>query len=251
MAESNASPFSGAATAPPKPTQNRHQKQRKNPKGRKPDWNTWTSPGQLAFPPHFAGALHQAQTPPAFLGQDREAAYVAELQRCYALMATPAAPEHVFAAAQNTWNQNGSSVFSRLRRFYCGLHGWNNSHDSPQCRVMMADEETYPASLRVATTHVGTGGNPKVGPPVSFNRPPPFSFMPSHLSSNTSPPVSLSLTSSVRAHASHPYEDTSMQASPALPSLKSEGLKPRRVRALAASPTPPPLICPMVFSTIP
>jgi hypothetical protein len=72
MAESNASPFSGAATAPPKPTPNRRQKQRKNPKGRKPDWNTWTSPGQLAFPPHFAGALHQAQTPPAFLGQDRE-----------------------------------------------------------------------------------------------------------------------------------------------------------------------------------
>ncbi len=187
MAESNASPFSGAATAPPKPTPNRRQKQRKNPKGRKPDWNTWTSPGQLAFPPHFAGAVHQAQTP------------TAELQRCYALMATPAAPEHVFAAAQNTWNQNDSSVFSCPRRFYCGLHGWNNSHDSPQCRVMMADEETYPASLRFATTHLGTGGNPKVGPPVSFNRPPPFSFMPSPLSSSTSPPVSLSLTSSVRA----------------------------------------------------
>jgi hypothetical protein len=52
----------------------------------KPQWsqarlerNTWTSPGQLAFSPHFAGALHQAQTPPAFLGQDREAAYVAEI----------------------------------------------------------------------------------------------------------------------------------------------------------------------------
>jgi hypothetical protein len=53
--------------------------------------------------------LHQAQTPPAFLGQDREAAYVAEIQRCHALMATSAAPEHVFAAAQNTWNQNDSS----------------------------------------------------------------------------------------------------------------------------------------------
>jgi hypothetical protein len=38
MAESSASPFSGAATAPPKPTPNCRQKQRKNPKGRKPDW---------------------------------------------------------------------------------------------------------------------------------------------------------------------------------------------------------------------
>jgi hypothetical protein len=128
--------------------------------------------------------------------------------------------------------------FFRPRWFCCGLHWWNNSHESPQCRVMMADEETYPESLRVATTHVGTGGNPKVGPPVSFNRPPPFSFMPSTLSSSISPLVSLSLTSSVRAHASHPYEDTSMPASPALPSLKSERLNPRRIHALAASPTP-------------
>jgi hypothetical protein len=37
--------------------------------------------------------LHQAQTPPAFLGQDREAAYVAEIQQYYVLMATPAAPD--------------------------------------------------------------------------------------------------------------------------------------------------------------
>ena len=112
MAESSASPFSGAATAPPKHTPNRRQKQRKNGKERKQQWGQWTAYGQPAFSPlHFAGAVQQAQTPPPFLGQDREAAYVAEIQRCYALMATPAVPEHVFAAAQNTWNQNGSSVF--------------------------------------------------------------------------------------------------------------------------------------------
>jgi hypothetical protein len=126
MAESNASPtiFRGSNCSPQAyPESSPEAAQRKNPKGRKPDWNTWTSPGQPAFPLHFPGALHQAQTPPAFLGQDREAAYVAEIQRCYALIATPAAPEHVFAAAQNTWNQNGSSVLSRPRRYYCGLHG--------------------------------------------------------------------------------------------------------------------------------
>jgi hypothetical protein len=150
-------------------------------------------------------------------------------------MATPAAPEHIFAAAQNAWNQNGSSAVSRSRRYYCGLHGWNNSHHSPQCRVM-ADDDTYPASLRVATTHVGTGGNPKVGPPVSFNRPPPFSFVPSPLSSNISPPISISPPSSARACTTPPYEDTSLQPSPALPSIKSEGQKSRRVRVLAANP---------------
>jgi hypothetical protein len=166
MAESNASPFSGAATAPPKPTPNRRQKQRKNPKGRKPDWNTWTSSGQSAFPSHFAGALQQAQTSPAFLGQDREAAYVAEIQRCYALMATPAAPEHVLLLRRIRGTKMALRFVFCPRRFYCGLHGWNNSHDSPQCRVMMADEETYPASLRVTTTQVACGhrGQPKSRP---------------------------------------------------------------------------------------
>jgi hypothetical protein len=110
LAKSSASPFSGAATVPPKPS-NRRQKQRENPKGRKPDWNTWTSPGQPAFPPHFVGSFQQTQTPPAFLGQDREVAYMAEIQRCYAMMATPATPEHVYAAAQNTWNQNPKWLF--------------------------------------------------------------------------------------------------------------------------------------------
>ena len=101
MVETNSSPFSGAATAPPKPAPNRRQRQRKTPKGRKHDWTTWTNPGQPAFPPHFAGSFQQAQTPPAFLGQDREAAYEAELQRCYAAMAITAPAEHVFAAAGN------------------------------------------------------------------------------------------------------------------------------------------------------
>ena len=249
MAESSASPFSGAATAPPKPTPNRRQKQRKSPKGRKHDWNTWANSGQPAFPPHFAGSFQQAQTPPAFLGQDREAAYVAELQRCYAAMAITAPAEHVFAAAGTTWNQNGSSANgntgSRPRQFYCGLHGWNNSHNSPQCRVMLEDA-SYPAALRSATTHEGTGGNPRVGPPVSFRRPPPFMFVPSPSPLNTCSPACLSLNSSARARDPHPYEDTSSsQASPPLLSLKSEGHKPRRVRVLAASPSPllSPVLC--------
>jgi hypothetical protein len=38
MAESSSSPFSGAATAPPKNPLNRRQKQRKNGKERKQQW---------------------------------------------------------------------------------------------------------------------------------------------------------------------------------------------------------------------
>ncbi len=107
-------------------------------------------------------------------------------------------------------------------------------------------DASYPAALRSATTHVGTGGNPRVGPTVSFRRPPPFVFVPSPSPSNTCSPVCLSLNSSVRARYPHPYEDTSSsQASPALLSLKSEGHKPRRVRVLAASPSPllSPVLC--------
>ena len=63
MAESSSSPFSGAATAPPKTAPNRRQKQRKTPKGRKHDWNTWTNSGQPAFPPHFAGSFHFPASP--------------------------------------------------------------------------------------------------------------------------------------------------------------------------------------------
>jgi hypothetical protein len=41
----------------------------------------------------------------------------------------------------------------------------------------MANDPTYPAALRTATTHVGTGGNPKVGVPVDYLRLPPGFFL--------------------------------------------------------------------------
>jgi hypothetical protein len=64
-------------------------------------------------------------------------------------------------------------------------------------------------------------------------------FVPSPSPSNTCSPACLSLNSSARARDPHPYEYTSSsQASPPLLSLKSEGHKPRRVRVLAAIPSP-------------
>jgi hypothetical protein len=125
--------------------------------------------GQLqnsASPGHFAGAGFQAQTLPTSLGSDREAEYVAEIQQLRTMPATPSTgnafllQQHAYAA------QNGSSA-QRPRSHYCGFHGWNNDHNATECRVMARDCR-YTDAMRAATTHVGTGGNPKVGVPVWF-----------------------------------------------------------------------------------
>ena len=69
-----------------------------------------------------------------------------------------------------------SAFFSRTlgdrpRQHYCFVHGFNLSHDGPACRVMDLDSR-YTAAMKAATTPVGTGGNPNVGPPVRH----PFRF---------------------------------------------------------------------------
>jgi hypothetical protein len=66
-----------------------------------------------------------------------------------------------------------SSLFSesRPRAHYCWLHGWNNSsHPGVQCQVMARSDE-YTNEMRLASGPLGTGGNPKIGVPVSFVRP--------------------------------------------------------------------------------
>ena len=100
----------------------------------------------------------------------------------------------------------------------------------------------FTMDMRNATTHEGTGGNPNVGVPVGFVRPPPFSWSsPSSLS--TCPPCSRadtclslpSLGSSVR-HTTDPYEDTCARASPAsLLRPKSEGTNSALVRESEAA----------------
>ncbi len=77
--------------------------------------------------------------------------------------------------------QSAPSAY-RPRSHYCGLHGWNNDHNGPECRAMARDPK-FTMDMRHATTHEGTGGNPNVGVPVGFVRPNPISW---------SPPVSLS-----------------------------------------------------------
>ncbi len=92
-----------------------------------------------------------------------EAELLGEIKRLTARLSL-ADTAHAFAAQQqHTWHQNcssgGSTATLRPRAHYCGLHGWNNTHDNPVCRVMARDP-SLPASLRTATTHVGTGDNP-------------------------------------------------------------------------------------------
>jgi hypothetical protein len=43
--------------------------------------------------------------------------------------------------------------------FFCWLHGWNISHNSPDCRVMASNPQ-YTAVMRTATDPEGNGGNP-------------------------------------------------------------------------------------------
>jgi hypothetical protein len=177
----------------------------------------------------LAGGVFQAQTPPTFLDTNREAEYLATIDRIQARLNISDAQQtfsmqHVYAA-----QQNGSSE-SRPRSHYCGLHGWNNDHNGIECRGM-AHNKRFTRAMRAATTHVGTGGNPKVGVPVGFVRPSPFavsSFWPDQIClpipSKTcltcaSSPFSLlsgSLASSAKAQPA-PYEDRRALASPAAP----------------------------------
>ena len=75
-------------------------------------------------------------------------------------------PPPVVPSAHFVQNHN-----DRPRPHYCFVHGYNVSHDGPSCRVMESDPR-YTAAMKAATTPVGTGGNPNVGPPVRF----PFRF---------------------------------------------------------------------------
>jgi hypothetical protein len=89
--------FSGGALipAPKGPTPNLNH--RKKQKGKNQVKAAWGSRQNSASPGHFAGAGFQAQTPPTFLGSDREAEYVAEIQQLWTMLATHC--HCVFAAA--------------------------------------------------------------------------------------------------------------------------------------------------------
>jgi hypothetical protein len=49
--------------------------------------------------------------------------------------------------------------------FQTWLRGWNNSHNSPQCKKMMSSSK-YTAQMKAAASPDGNGGNPNVATPV-------------------------------------------------------------------------------------
>ncbi len=76
---------------------------------------------------------------------------------------------------------------ARPRAHYCWLHGWNNSHEGNVCKVMTNDAQ-YTSAMRNATSEIGSGGNPKIGVPVTYTR--PSLFCPPHHSLSCSPCLS-------------------------------------------------------------
>ncbi len=168
--QTDTAPFSGGALTPAPKGLTRNPNRRTKQKGKNQTKTVWGSWQSSATPGHFAGAGFQAQTPPTFLGSDREAEYVAEIQQLRTMLAT-SSTANAFSLQQHAYAAQNDSSAQRPRSHYCGLHGWNNDHNGTECRVMARDRR-YTDTMRAATTHVGTGGNPKVGVPVGYTRPP-------------------------------------------------------------------------------
>ena len=107
--QTGSAPFSGGAITPKAPTPNPNR--RKKVKGKqKGQWGSWANEGAAA---HLAGGVFQAQTPPTFLDTDREAGYLAEIERLQTRLnisdaQTAFSMQHVYAA-----QQNGSSASPR------------------------------------------------------------------------------------------------------------------------------------------
>jgi hypothetical protein len=134
-----------------------------------------------AFPSHFAGGTFGAAVTSSS-GLEAAHAEIHRLQQIVYQSSNPSAAHgffghgHVHAEMHTLPPTVPSAFFSRTlgdrpRPHYCYFHGFNVSHDGPACRVIESDPR-YTAAMKAATTPVGTGGNPNVGPPVHL----PFRF---------------------------------------------------------------------------
>ena len=176
MAQSTASPFSGAATPAPAPQPNKrnNKKGRNTRRAQKPDWGPQGTSRTLQYPPNFSGSIVGPPVVPQTVAA-LEAQYRGEIQRLTALLATNTITNTLPLQYGATTGDYGdfSAFFSRPagqqtarpRPFFCWLHGWNISHNSPDCRVMASNPQ-YTAGMRTATDPESSGGNPHVGPPV-------------------------------------------------------------------------------------
>jgi hypothetical protein len=146
------------------------------------------------------------------------------------------------------------------RDFYCWLHGWNNTHHGGT-RNIMGTNQAYTPAMRSVRGPDGTGGNPKIGVPVHYSRPPKFfspfttcgPCLPLPLPTFSPPCPPLSPVTSVKINADPPYEDKRGHVLQTLPLDRFEGERVSRVREMAClhlprSPStylPPPIVPPI------
>jgi hypothetical protein len=123
------------------------------------------------------------------------------------------------------------SSSGRPRQFYCWLHGWNNTHNGAQCNVMGADK-AYTQQMKAATSPHGTGGNPKIGVPVSFHRSSSLFCLSCHPCASQTPfhPPPFS-------QASGPISAPRLPAAPVFPFVSAFHAAPDN-----RAPPPPPLL---------
>jgi hypothetical protein len=161
-----ASPFLGAAKRPHQPppkrtTRNKQPKRNKEGKGQQT-----TSSRTNHWGPTGAVTNLAANTTPQV-----DAQLAALTAQVAALMAAPNYGGNFGMPVYSPAHTNAILVSSaRPRRYYCWLHGWNNSHDGVDCKVMTNDMQ-YTAQMCNATSEIGSGGNPKIGVPVTYTRP--------------------------------------------------------------------------------
>ena len=98
------------------------------------------------------------------------APYIAEIQRLQAVLTAQAQSPYPDAHFGMPVPQPITAFSaSRPREFYCWLHGWNNTHHGPTCKIM-GSNTSYTHAMKTATGPENTGGNPKVGVPVHRHR---------------------------------------------------------------------------------
>ena len=178
-------PFSGSAQhGGLTRKQRRERANQQKGKGHQTKTNQANSRTQVRTPrwsPH--GPTLLAATPaPTPTNTTDYAPYIVEIQRLQSMLTAQAQSPYQYA-------QFGMPVppqpvtalsVSRPREFYCWLHGWNNTHHGPTCKIM-GSYTSYTIDMKSATGPYNTGGNPKVGVPVYLHRfpsdKPPFFSM--------------------------------------------------------------------------
>jgi hypothetical protein len=140
----------------------------------------WGPYGQQRAPQHQVNSSCGAQGPhvvpwhpqSAMDGRDTTAqCTLACASACYCLAAMMA--DNVSAYSTHTGSRGPVPPVHYVgiqRPFYCFVHGANTSHPVTVCKVM-AQDSRYTSDMKVATSAT-TGGNPNMGPPVTFHRSP-------------------------------------------------------------------------------